>query len=162
MDRGRFRWRRRKLVHVLNKLDPDNVLWRERNRAPLEAQLAEARKIPDLTLREDKVEAAEAVLEKFDRDFAVAHHADYTRKLYLIEKCIHGVDIQPIAVQIAKLRFFIALVVSQQADVAEYNHNITALPNLETKIVAAEPEFLLNGLYRAVYKTRRLKRSSRS
>ncbi len=127
-----------KLVHVLNKLDPDNVLWRERNRAPLEAQLAEARKIPDLTLREDKVEAAEAVLEKFDRDFAVAHHADYTRKLYLIEKCIHGVDIQPIAVQIAKLRFFIALVVSQQADVAEYNHNITALPNLETKIVAAD------------------------
>ncbi|MBK8500454.1 MAG: hypothetical protein IPL52_16945, partial [Flavobacteriales bacterium] len=31
----------------------------------------------------------------------------YGRKLYLIENCIYGVDIQPIAVQIAKLRFFI-------------------------------------------------------
>ncbi len=127
-----------KLVHVLKKLDPDNTLWRQQNRAPLAAQLAEARKIPDLALREEKVEAAEAALEKFDRDFSSANHADYTRKLYLIEKCIHGVDIQPIAVQIAKLRFFIALIVSQKVDDAQHNHNVTALPNLETKIVAAD------------------------
>ena len=32
---------------------------------------------------------------------------DYGRKLYLIQNCIYGADIQPIAVQIAKLRFFI-------------------------------------------------------
>ena len=127
-----------KLVHVLKKLDPDNNLWRQQNRAPLAAQLAEAHKIPDLSLREEKVEAAEAALEKFDRDFSSANHADYTRKLYLIEKCIHGVDIQPIAVQIAKLRFFIALIVSQKVDTARPNHNVTALPNLETKIVAAD------------------------
>ncbi|MDG4594564.1 MAG: TaqI-like C-terminal specificity domain-containing protein [Candidatus Contendobacter sp.] len=127
-----------KLVHVLKKLDPNNILWRQQNRAPLAAQLAEAHKIPDLALREEKVEAAEAALEKFDRDFSSANHADYTRKLYLIEKCIHGVDIQPIAVQIAKLRFFIALIVSQKVDAAQTNHNVTALPNLETKIVAAD------------------------
>ncbi len=127
-----------KLVHVLKKLDPDNTLWRQQNRAPLAAQLAEARKIPDLALREEKVEAAEAALEKFDRDFSSANHADYTRKLYLIEKCIHGVDIQPIAVQIAKLRFFVALIVSQKVDATQHNHNVTALPNLETKIVAAD------------------------
>jgi adenine-specific DNA-methyltransferase len=30
---------------------------------------------------------------------------DYARKLYLIENCIYGVDIQPIATQISKLRF---------------------------------------------------------
>ena len=127
-----------KLVHVLKKLDRENILWRQQNRAHLEAQLAEARKIPDLTLREEKTETAEADLEKFDRDFANAHHADYTRKLYLIQKCIHGVDIQPIAVQIAKLRFFIALIVSQEVDATRHNSNITALPNLETKIVAAD------------------------
>ena len=127
-----------KLVHVLKKLDQKNVLWRQQNRTRLEAQLTEAWKIPDLTLREEKVEAAEADLEKFDRDFANAHHADYTRKLYLIQKCIHGVDIQPIAVQIAKLRFFIALIVSQEVDATRHNSNITALPNLETKIVAAD------------------------
>jgi len=97
-----------KLVHVLKKLDRNNVLWRQQNRTPLEAQLAEARKIPDLMLREERVAGAEAELEKFDRDFANTRHADYTRKLYLIQKCIHGVDIQPIAVQIAKLRFFIS------------------------------------------------------
>lgn len=127
-----------KLVHVLKKLDPANELWKAQNRAPLAAQLAEAKKIPDPSLREAKVEEAENALTKFDLDFANAKHADYTRKLYLIEKCIHGVDIQPIAVQIAKLRFFIALVVSQEVDKAKENWGITALPNLETKIVAAD------------------------
>ena len=46
-------------------------------------------------------------------------------------------DIQPIAVQIAKLRFFIALVVDQPIDPAQSNYGILPLPNLETKIVAA-------------------------
>lgn len=127
-----------KLVHVLKKLDPLNELWKNQNRAPLQAQLAEAMKIADPSLREAKVEEAESALAKFDRDFANAKHADYTRKLYLIEKCIHGVDIQPIAVQIAKLRFFIALVVSQEVDKTKENWGITALPNLETKIAAAD------------------------
>lgn len=127
-----------KLVHVLKQLDPNNVLWKAQNRAPLAAQLAEAKKIRAPSLHEAKVEEAESALVKFDRDFANAKHADYTRKLYLIEKCIHGVDIQPIAVQIAKLRFFIALMVSQEVDKSTDNWGITALPNLETKIVAAD------------------------
>lgn len=127
-----------KLVHLLKKLDKDNVLWRAQNRAPLEGQLREAGKIPDPNMREDKVEEAESALVKFDRDFSEANYPDYTRKLYLIEKCIHGVDIQPIAVQIAKLRFFISLIVSQKVDDSKDNRNITALPNLETKIVAAD------------------------
>jgi adenine-specific DNA-methyltransferase len=127
-----------KLVHVLRKLDPDNKLWTAQNIAPLQAQLTEAKKIPDPSLRETKIEEAEAALDKSRHDFANVKHADYTRKLYLIEKCIHGVDIQPIAVQIAKLRFFIALVVSQDVDKSKDNWGITALPNLETKIVAAD------------------------
>ena len=126
-----------KLVHVLGKLDPDNAGWKAKNRVSLEERLRAARLCPDLSRREAEVEEAEEALRRLDESFARGHHADYTRKLYLIEKCLHGVDIQPIAVQIAKLRFFIALVVSQQVDPNLPNQGITALPNLETKIVAA-------------------------
>jgi len=62
----------------------------------------------------------------------------YDLKLYLIENCIYGIDIQSIAVQISKLRFFISLICEQQpnADSAN-NFGIKPLPNLETKFVAA-------------------------
>ena len=126
-----------KLVHVLGKLDPDNAMWKAQNRAPLERQRQEAESIPDPNLREKKTEEAEEELRKLDRAFSDRHYADYSRKLYLVEKCLFGVDIQPIAVQITKLRFFISLVVSQKVDPAEANLNITPLPNLETKLVAA-------------------------
>ena len=122
-----------KLVAVLRKLDPDNRLWKAQNRAPLAEQLASAKNIKDPTLRDERTSAATATLQKFDADFADPDYADYTRKLYLIEKCLYGVDIQPIAVQIAKLRFFISLVVEQKPG----NRQLTPLPNLETKIVAA-------------------------
>ncbi|WP_317201713.1 Eco57I restriction-modification methylase domain-containing protein, partial [Janthinobacterium sp.] len=107
------------------------------NRWPLEASLAAAHAIVDGGERDKRVDEAEAALKKLDRDFSDANHADYARKLYLIDKCIYGVDIQPIAVQIAKLRFFISLVVSQKIDINAENKNVTALPNLETKLVAA-------------------------
>lgn len=60
-------------------------------------------------------------------------------KLHVIENCIFGVDIQTIAVQIAKLRFFISLVCEEQPNLtdAENNYGISPLPNLETKFVAA-------------------------
>ena len=121
-----------KLVHVLNKLDPNNTLWRKQNLDPLKKEREIAQNI-------DRQEAEEA-LEKAQSDFENVAHADYTRKLYLIEKCIYGVDIQPIAVQIAKLRFFISLIVSQEVDKSKIraNYGIAALPNLETKIVAAD------------------------
>ena len=124
-----------KLVAVLRKLDPDNVLWKAQNRAPLAEQLASAKKLKDPTLRDEQTTTAQATLEKFDADFADPDYADYARKLYLIEKCLYGVDIQPIAVQIAKLRFFISLVVEQK--LGADHQRLTPLPNLETKIVAA-------------------------
>lgn len=61
----------------------------------------------------------------------------YDLKLHLIENCIYGVDIQSIAVQISKLRFFISLICEQTPDVALDNFGIKPLPNLETKFVAA-------------------------
>jgi adenine-specific DNA-methyltransferase len=127
-----------KLIHVLHRLDPDNARWKAQNRRPLELRLAAAKQTPDPSRRETETEEAEAALAKLDRDFSDANKPDYARKLYLIDKCLFGVDIQPIAVQIAKLRFFISLVVSQNVDPGNPdNANITALPNLETKLVAA-------------------------
>ncbi|MCC7067235.1 MAG: Eco57I restriction-modification methylase domain-containing protein [Burkholderiales bacterium] len=130
-----------KLFVALQKLDPNNHRWRAQNLAPLQERLALAKKTPDPVQRDAEIEDAEAALEKHQKDFADPAYADYTRKLYLIEKCIYGSDIQPIAVQIAKLRFFISLSVSQPIDKAKPNWGITPLPNLETKIVAANTLF---------------------
>ncbi len=119
-----------KLVHVLRKLDPENKGWRKR-------QESQAKAIDSSPVRE---EALKAIQRAFARD-----NDDYGRKLYLIERCLYGVDIQPIAVQIAKLRFFISLVVDQTIDPQEENYGILPLPNLETKVVAANS---LLGLHR--------------
>ena len=77
------------------------------------------------------------VLEKLDAKNKASHH---DLKLHLIEECIYGVDIQTIAAQISKLRFFISLIVEQEAmDLSkpEENYGVLTLPNLETKFVAA-------------------------
>lgn len=111
-----------KMVFILSKLDPHNERWMQR-------QIDKVYEIPDSTLHENlKSEIEKAFNENFN---------DYGRKLYLIENCIYGVDIQPIAVQIAKLRFFISLIVDQKVNKNGRNLGIRPLPNLETKFVAA-------------------------
>ncbi len=126
-----------KLVHALAVLDPGGEKWKARNRSYYVRRLKEAEDIPAPNERESATVAARAELDKFDAAFNSGHYPDYTRKLYLIERCLHGVDIQPIAVQIAKLRCFISLAVEQKADESRPNRGITPLPNLETKLVAA-------------------------
>ena len=61
----------------------------------------------------------------------------YERKLHLIRNCIYGVDIQPIAVQISKLRCFISLLADSEIDDRKSNRGIEPLPNLEMHFVAA-------------------------
>jgi hypothetical protein len=124
-----------KLVFVLGKLDPGNERWKERQLAPLRRMLAEAETIDDAGIRRQTIHDLERRIEAVEQAFA-RNELDYGRKLYLIENCIYGVDIQPIAVQIAKLRFFISLVVDQRIGLAA-NRGILPLPNLETKFVAA-------------------------
>ncbi|MBX9858553.1 MAG: hypothetical protein K2Y20_03075 [Sphingomonas sp.] len=126
-----------KLVHALAVLDPGGEKWKARNRAYYVRRLKEAEDIPAPNERDSAMAAAQAELDKFDAAFNSGHYPDYTRKLYLIERCLHGVDVQPIAVQIAKLRCFISLAVEQKADESRPNRGITPLPNLETKLVAA-------------------------
>jgi hypothetical protein len=110
-----------KLVYILNKLDPGNELWKDRQ--------IEKINVDDPNLKEKMVaDVNEAFMN---------NELDFGRKLYLIENCIYGVDIQPIAIQISKLRFFISLIVDQKVDKTKENLGIRSLPNLETKFVAA-------------------------
>ena len=61
----------------------------------------------------------------------------YEMKLAIIENCIYGSDIQSIAAQITKLRFFISLICNCEKDATKPNFGIPTLPNLETNFVAA-------------------------
>ena len=61
------------------------------------------------------LQAREVAIDAIKRDFA-DNELDYGRKLYLIENCLYGVDIQPIAIQITKLRCFISLVCDQRTN----------------------------------------------
>ena len=63
----------------------------------------------------------------------------YETKLRLIENNIYGVDIQPIAIQITKLRLFISIICDlSDRDDSMPNFGIPTLPNLESKFVAAD------------------------
>ncbi len=121
-----------KMVHMLQKLDPQNEYWKEVQLNKAISATEEAFSIEDKKEREEKLIE---INNAFDENI---NDPDYARKLYLIENCIYGVDIQPIATQIAKLRFFISLVVDQKAtNHPKENFNIRPLPNLETKFVTA-------------------------
>jgi adenine-specific DNA-methyltransferase len=83
------------------------------------------------------VSAREIAVGAIEKDFET-NDLDYGRKLYLIENCIYGVDIQPIAIQISKLRFFVSLICDQRTNKNKaQNCGVRPLPNLETKFVAA-------------------------
>ena len=61
----------------------------------------------------------------------------YELKLSVIENCLYGIDIQSIAAQITKLRFFISLICNCEKDASKPNFGIPTLPNLETNFVSA-------------------------
>ena len=55
----------------------------------------------------------------------------YAYKLDILQSMIHGVDIQPIAIEVSKLRAFLSLVVDEKKEKKEHNLGIRTLPNLE-------------------------------
>jgi len=101
-----------KILLILQKLDPDSRIW-------LDKMLAN---IPDPMYR---------------RELKKKHIPNYLHKLGIIKDCIFGVDIQPIAVEISKLRCFLSLIVDETVDDAKPNRGIEHLPNLEFKFVCA-------------------------
>ena len=118
------------LTLALRRLDPDNSRWErlQKERALQRAEIAFETQ-DDPTRREELIE--------IDETFKRYRDSDFGRKLYLIQNSIFGIDIQPVACQIAKLRFFISLAIEQEPEQNAENFGIKPLPNLETRFIAA-------------------------
>ena len=119
------------LTLALRRLDPDNYLWAELQKA---RALEESGTAYEAATQQERDERLAEISETFER----YRDSDFGRKLYLIQNSIFGVDIQVIATQIAKLRFFISLAIEQQSVATADNLGIKPLPNLETRFVAAD------------------------
>jgi hypothetical protein len=108
-----------KLVFILGKLDPGNELWKRHNwmwRTIFRRQFQKSgrrRHRKEFPGKERRL---------------LAQAIPYSKVHY-------GVDIQEIAVEIAKLRFFISLLVDERIDPAKENMGIEPLPNLDFKIM---------------------------
>ena len=105
-----------RMVELLGSVDPHNERWKQR----LLDRLPPA-------MRDDARRGMEG------------KSYDYLRKLGVIQKNLYGSDIQPLATLIAKLRFFLTLVIEQEVNPADRSHNygLQSLPNLETNLVCA-------------------------
>ena len=120
-----------KLTLALRRLDPDNTRWETLQKELAKQKAASAFDTQNQQDRDAELDEISATFERY-RD------SDFGRKLYLIQNSIYGVDIQPVASQIAKLRFFISLAIEQEpTGNAKDNYGIKPLPNLETRFVAA-------------------------
>ncbi len=120
-----------KLTLALRRLDPQNHRWKNLQKEHAQARASAAF---DTQNKKERDKELEEISETFER----YRDSDFGRKLYLIQNSIFGVDIQPIACQIAKLRFFISLTIEQTPTGETLdNYGIKPLPNLETRFVAA-------------------------
>ena len=82
--------------------------------------------------KNDDVSTKNRVREKLEKN------PDYARKIGIIQNSLYGVDIQPIAAEISKLRCFLTLIVDEHIDEDKPNRGIEPLPNLEFKFVTAD------------------------
>jgi len=118
-----------KIVWILQRIDPNCKLWLER-----------------------KLEQVPELYRKKITDYFQNNPPDYIRKLDVIKDSIFGVDIQPIAVEMSRLRCFLTLVVESEIDDTKKNRGIEPLPNLDFKFVCANtlvglPKKGSNGLF---------------
>ena len=104
-----------KIVMALQKLDKDSEWWKE----------CQINKSENPILRKQ-------LREKLNSS------AEYARKIGIIQNSLYGVDIQPIAADISKLRCFLTLIVDENIDDTRYNRGVDPLPNLEFKFVTAD------------------------
>lgn len=107
-----------KIVKLLQKLDKGAVWWKAKQKENA-ARVLDSKYLNDFN-------------EKIDNS-----NSDYARKLGVIQHSIYGVDIQPIAAEISKLRSFLSLIIDENIDDNAPNRGIEPLPNLEFKFVTA-------------------------
>jgi len=103
-----------KIVFILQQIDQDGQLW-------FKTQIKKA---------------SPEIRRVIEREFSHKNF-DYIRKLGVIRENIYGIDIQPIATEISRLRCFLTLVVDERVDDSLTNRGIEPLPNLDFKFVTA-------------------------
>jgi adenine-specific DNA-methyltransferase len=103
-----------KLVWIQQQVDPNAEIW-------LDVQLS------GLSNELQKHLKTQVNNQKFD----------YLRKLSVIRESLFGVDIQPIATEMSRLRCFLTLIVEEDVNDNEDNRGIQPLPNLEFKFITA-------------------------
>lgn len=103
-----------KIVFVLQQVDPDSQLW----------------------FKKQLTNASPEIRRVIEREFS-HRNFNYIRKLGVIRENIYGVDIQPIATEISRLRCFLTLIVEERIDDTLENRGIEPLPNLDFKFVTA-------------------------
>ena len=104
-----------KSLLVLSRVDPGSQRWAQH----------QLDRITDAGLREQ-------LRDKLQRE-----EREFVHKIGLVRNCIYGIDIQPIAVEMSKLRFLLSLMVDESIDDALPNRGIMPLPNLEFKFACA-------------------------
>ncbi|MDR2266967.1 MAG: Eco57I restriction-modification methylase domain-containing protein, partial [Christensenellaceae bacterium] len=110
-----------KIVYILQELDPSGELWLEK-------------------ICEDlPVSKAEEFIKRVS-----TKSPNYVRKLSVIQNSIFAVDIQPIAVEIARIRCLLSLIIEETMLDSEENHGINPLPNLDFKFIVANALVDLN------------------
>lgn len=103
-----------KIVFILQQIDQNGQLWFKKQ------------------IQNTPVELRRVIEREFqEKNF------DYIRKLGIIRENIYGIDIQPIATEISRLRCFLTLVVDERIDDTLENRGIEPLPNLDFKFVTA-------------------------
>lgn len=103
-----------KIVFILQQTDPEGQIWFHKQ---IQNTSPEIRRV-------------------MEREFSHKNF-DYIRKLGIIRENIYGIDIQPIATEISRLRCFLTLVVDERIDDTQGNRGIEPLPNLDFKFVTA-------------------------
>lgn len=103
-----------KIVFILQQIDQNGQLWFKKQ---IQNTPVELRRVMEREFKE--------------KNF------DYIRKLGIIRENIYGIDIQPIATEISRLRCFLTLVVDQSVKDDEENRGVEPLPNLDFKFVTA-------------------------
>lgn len=103
-----------KIVYILQELDPEANLWFDK-----------------------ATENVSIFIKKeFEKKFN-SGSLNYIRKLSVIQNSIFGIDIQPIAVEISRLRCFLSLIIEEHVHDNEENRGINPLPNLDFKFIIA-------------------------
>jgi len=104
------------IVQALQKLDPEASWWKKRQINRIE----------------------NPIVKKQLKEKLASSSVEYARKIGIIQNSLYGVDIQPIAAEISKLRCFLSLIVDENIDESLSNRGVEPLPNLEFKFVTAD------------------------